>query len=189
MDGDESYTGVGGRGAYRGPTVGEGTRWGASVSADCRVVIEPEWEEIERVRAAVTNVLAGEQADVVDALTMVASELTENALKYGTFAASTATVEVGLTRRARSHTVEVKNPVAIHADDHLRRLDVMIQWIRGHQDPFEAYLQRMEEVSRQNLESEESGLGLVRIAYEGRSLLDFDLDEHTTLAVSAVYLL
>jgi hypothetical protein len=35
--------------------------------------------------------------------------------------------------------------------------------------------------------STESGLGLVRIAYEGRSILDFYIDEENMLSVSAVY--
>lgn len=159
------------------------------MSTESRVVIEPVWEQIDQVRTAVGDFLADAVApEVLDAVTMVASELSENALKYGHFEGA-ARVEVGLTRRPSSITVEVKNPVDEAADDNLVRLDVMIQWIRGHQDPFEAYLQRMEEVSRQSLESLESGLGLVRIAYEGKSILDFYVDEHNTLAVSAVYLL
>ena len=63
----------------------------------------------------------------------------------------------------------------------------MVQWIRGFQDPFEAYLERLKEVSSQSLDHEESGLGLVRIAYEGQSVLDFFVTENHVLAVSAVH--
>ena len=63
------------------------------------------------------------------------------------------------------------------------------QWIRGHQDPFEAYLSRLQEVSVQELENRESGLGLVRIAYEGQSVLDFFVDDRNVVSVSAIYAL
>jgi hypothetical protein len=63
----------------------------------------------------------------------------------------------------------------------------MIQWIRGFQDPFEAYVERMKIVSAQPYSNGESGLGLTRIAYEGRSVIDFYVDEGNVLAVSAVY--
>ena len=42
-------------------------------------------------------------------------------------------------------------------------------------------------MSSQSLESSESGLGLVRIAYEGQSILDFFLLETNVLSVSAVH--
>ena len=50
----------------------------------------------------------------------------------------------------------------------------------------EAYLERMKEVSMQSLDHRESGLGLVRIAYEGHAILDFMVDQTRTLNVSAV---
>jgi hypothetical protein len=72
-------------------------------------------------------------------------------------------------------------------DEHLRRLDRAVQWIRGFQNPFEAYVEKLKEVSSQSLESNESGLGLVRIAYEGQSILDFFLLDRNVLSVSAVH--
>jgi hypothetical protein len=63
----------------------------------------------------------------------------------------------------------------------------MVQWIRGHQNPFEAYMTRLQEVSGQALDHPESGLGLVRIAYEGQALRDFFVDDQNILAVSAVH--
>ena len=75
------------------------------------------------------------------------------------------------------------------AHDHLKRLDRTIQWIRGYQDPFLAYTERIRAVSKRPLRDKESGLGLVRIAYEGKSILDFFLDDDNILNVSAVSIL
>jgi hypothetical protein len=69
---------------------------------------------------------------------------------------------------------------------HLKKLDQTIQWIRGYQNPFQAYVERMKEVSVKALDDLESGLGLVRIAYEGKCILDFFVNEENMLAVSAL---
>jgi hypothetical protein len=68
----------------------------------------------------------------------------------------------------------------------LSRLDQTIQWIRGYQDPFEAYIERIKEVSKKPLKDMESGIGLVRIAYEGKALLDFFVGDNNVLNVSVV---
>jgi hypothetical protein len=86
-------------------------------------------------------------------------------------------------------TVEVINPIDptdTGAHNHLKRMDKTVQWIRGYQDPFEAYVEKLKEVSRRPLNDEESGLGLVRIAYEGKAILDFFVSEEGSLNVSAV---
>ena len=69
---------------------------------------------------------------------------------------------------------------------HLRKLDKTLQWIRGFQDPFQAYVQRIRKISRKPLDDEFSGLGLTRIAYEGQAILDFFLTEGNQLNVSAI---
>ena len=68
----------------------------------------------------------------------------------------------------------------------LKILDKTIQWIRGFQNPLEAYTERLKEVSKKPLNDENSGLGLVRIAYEGKAILDFFVSENSLLNVSAL---
>jgi hypothetical protein len=118
-------------------------------------------------------------------LAMVAQELLENAVKYGAFAIGE---QIGLDLRVAPDdvTVEVKSRAGVD-DANLRRFDQTIQWIRGFQDPFEAYVERLKHVAGEPYASGESGLGLTRIAYEGRCALDFYVDEDNVLAVSAVY--
>jgi hypothetical protein len=160
------------------------------MSAEISMQLSPRWEEVARVRRNTTTFLKDLSVprDVVEAVSMVACELTENATKYGAQARTPqeAKIDVRVAVAGGQVTVEVSNP--IHPTDraNLTRLDRMVQWIRGYQDPFEAYLQRLREISGDGLESHESRLGLVRIAYEGQSVLDFYVDENDVLAVSAM---
>ncbi len=154
---------------------------------DLELSIAPDWETVkaswDRCRSML--VAAGLSADEAYQLAMVAQELVENAVKYGAFDGGDA-VKVGLRVTPEDVVVEVKSRVGVD-DAHLRRFDQRIQWIRGFQDPFEAYVERMKIVSAQPYTHGESGLGLTRIAYEGRSVIDFYVDEENTLAVSAVH--
>lgn len=152
------------------------------------IQIHPRWEEIANVRRQTAGFLGGLklQRDVVDAVAMVACELTENATKYGFYATGQGSIDISVSVDSSRVTVEVANPIGSTEGENLQRLDRMIQWIRGYQDPFEAYLQRLKDLSSEGLDSTESRLGLVRIAYEGQSVLDFFVNEHNVLAVSAI---
>ena len=149
--------------------------------------IAPEWDAVkeswERTRSMLVG--AGLPADEAYQLAMVSQELLENAVKYGAFGPGDA-VRLDIRVAADDVTVEVRSRVGVD-DAHLRRFDRRIQWIRGFQDPFEAYVERMKIVSAQPYSHGESGLGLTRIAYEGRSAIDFYVDEENVLAVSAVH--
>ncbi len=153
-----------------------------------KILIKPRWNEIEGVRDRCCNFLQshGFAEDAVYAYTMVLSELVENSIKYGNYVVPENKVTVKVYIYKATITLEVVHPVDEATLEHLRRLDRMIQWIRGFQDPFEAYIKRFKEVSKKPLNDEESGLGLVRISYEGKAILDFFLSEGNILNVSAV---
>lgn len=150
--------------------------------------IPPDWDTIDSVRERTLAFLRelGEPPAVIDAIAMVVCELTENAVKYGRFGGDDH-VHITVEHGSKQIIVEVRNPTGGEDLSQLKRLDRTIQWIRGYQDPFEAYLTRLREVSLQKPDYGESGLGLVRIAYEGESSLDFYVGEAGDLAVSAVY--
>lgn len=150
--------------------------------------IAPRWENVAEVRQKAAAFLEGQKLsrDVVDAIAMVVCELTENATKYGEFTSERDVIEVRLALAEGQVTVEVINPVRRTDGSNLSRLDETVQWIRGFQDPFEAYLNRLRELSTEGLEGNDSRLGLVRIAYEGRAVLDFYVNERSSLAVSAI---
>jgi hypothetical protein len=147
-----------------------------------------EWAEIERARLESERFLAenGVDHDMAQSLSMVICELLENSMKYGAHSAGSPNVVLDIDLEEESAIIEVSNPFDDTARPHLRRLDRRIQWIRGFADPFEAYVERLKQVSRRPMDDDESGLGLVRIAYEGKAILDFVVAEDGYLNVSAV---
>jgi len=152
------------------------------------MTLSPDWDQIEEVRRRTSAFLKnqGLSKELIDALTMVSSELVENGMKYGCFEESDNGLRFYLHLVEKNAIVEVTHPTDSNAAHHLRRLDRTIQWIRGFQDPFQAYLEKLKEVARRPINDSESGLGLVRIAYEGKSIIDFFVAEDNALNVSAI---
>jgi len=150
--------------------------------------VKPDWDEIEKIRNESVDFLQshGLSDDTIHSLSMIISELIENGLKYGDFKTKGTNVAVIINISTSRVSVEVLNPVDDSAFENLAKLDKTIQWIRGYQDPFEAYIERIKEVSKKPLHDLESGIGLVRIAYEGNALLDFFVAENNMLNVSVV---
>ncbi len=151
--------------------------------------IKPEWDQIEKIRNETAAFLKGHgfSVNVVHAIIMVISELLENAIKYGSFVKDEDSINIMLAIEDNIILVEVKNPTDNTKIPYLRHLDETIQWIRGYQDPFETYIVKLRQISTKPLQDTESGLGLVRISYEGQSILDFYVSENNMLNVSAVY--
>jgi len=160
---------------------------GIGMDNSLRFSIEPDWHEIDKSRNACMRFLEthGFSDDLVHSLTMILSELVENSIKYGTFKASNSEILIYLDIGRNLITIEVNNPVDARSTIHLKRLDKTIQWIRGFQDSFEAYIEKLKEIAKKPLEDEESGLGLARIAYEGKAILDFCVVDDV-LNVSAI---
>ena len=147
----------------------------------------PEWDEIPSLWDPCDRFFQSSGLDQDDryALCMVVRELVENAVKYGQYENGLPRIDVALAVTPDEVTIEVKNPVGVDSL-HLREFDRAVQWIRGFQDPFEAYVERLKRVSTMASQPGKSGLGLTRIAYEGRCILDFYVNDSNTLAVSAV---
>ena len=154
-----------------------------------QLALRPDWEEIDALGPKCLDFLQreGVDPDAQNALAMVVCELAENATKYGHFNGGQESVKVSVAVQQSFVTVTVSNPVTDGEADSLAVLDHTIQWIRGFHDPFQAYLDRLRDVSAQSLLSSESRLGLVRIAYEGQSTLDFYVGADRMLVVSATF--
>ncbi len=149
--------------------------------------IKPDWDEIEKIREEASDFIRSRNYSdsIADAVVMVISELIENAIKYGVYLKPDDSIDYSLTIERDTIIIEVMNP--FRENENFRKLDMTVQWIRGFQNPFQAYIEKIKEISGRPLEDKESGLGLVRIAYQGRSIIDFYLKNSTTIAVSAVY--
>ena len=150
--------------------------------------VKPEWDEIEEIRNDSAEFLQAHELsdDTIHSLSMIISELIENGIKYGNFKMVENRVSVIINIDRNTVTIEVLNPVDEDADKHLSRLDKTIQWIRGYQDPFEAYMVMKKMSPKQTRHGEAEGIGLAEIAYEGNATLDFFISEDNILNLSAV---
>jgi hypothetical protein len=151
--------------------------------------IKPERSEIEAAMEESRKIFRlNEFPDSVTAmLSMVIGELLDNALKFGCYMNSDNMITYSIEINDEKVIMEVKNPINEHDEYHLRRLDKTIQWIRGHQNPLEAYMKKTKEIASLPKDDPEKGFGLVRIAYEGKSIIDFYVNSENIISVSAVY--
>lgn len=162
----------------------------ASAPDTLNLCIPPRWEEVELVRSRVMDFLArqGHSEDAVQSLGMVASELCENAVKYGFYpTGALGRIEVTLDVYSHEILVIVSCPLASGDSKHLQRFRQTLDWLQEHGDPREAYIQKMLEVADRDPHSKESGLGLPRIVYEGQSRLDYVIEKDQQLTVTATY--
>jgi hypothetical protein len=124
--------------------------------------------------------------DAVQVQTNILTGLIKNSIKYANFRPSANEIAVSLQIDKRTCTIEVKNPVDETCSDRLRELDNTIRFIRGYQDPYEAYSIKRAEVAAQASIIDANDLGLVKIACEGGAVIDFYVSEDNFLNLSAV---
>lgn len=159
-----------------------------SYSFSIDLPVRNEWRNVDLLRTSVQNCFAAvfQDMDGSNALSMVTGELLENALKYGAWDEA---VEGSGVFRLRvmggdaKTTVTVQNPVD-PTSPALETLTQTLQWIRGYDDPEEAYRARLLQIASAEEDLSESGLGLVRIVYEGNCTLDASVDGRTLTMVA-----
>ncbi len=147
-----------------------------------RLAVPNSWQNSELVRVSAgllvqTAIGPGEHGDCVG---MASGELMENAFKYG----GPGVVTYALSRRGATLDVEVTQAPKDAAS--LYRLREAIDWIQSFSDVQSAYLSRMQDYSAEGA-SQAGGLGLVRIAYEGRCALACESDADGRVHVRASY--
>jgi anti-sigma regulatory factor (Ser/Thr protein kinase) len=148
--------------------------------ARLKVTLEPVWPTIRKIRQQLREALEGFPANVRDAAMMAASELTENAIKYGESVASSMTISFKFERYDEQIRIEVSNGctnlTAVH------ELFECIEQIAEAPDKEALYFAR---VQRMLENPQESGkLGLHRIALEGQFTL-YSRYENEVVTVAA----
>tara|TARA_Y100000590_G_scaffold407701_1_gene498176 strand:- start:120 stop:455 length:336 start_codon:yes stop_codon:yes gene_type:complete len=90
--------------------------------------LKSEWEEAERMREESADFLPGHgfSGDLSFALSMVASELVENALKYGDDHQRERDISMAIEVGTADVTIEVRNPID-QPSARFQRLDHIIQ--------------------------------------------------------------
>jgi hypothetical protein len=109
---------------------------------------------------------------------MVSSELLENAIKY---AHPQTLVKLEIRDGATDIVVEVTN--AVVRVEEVQRLAERLAWLRTHEDPAAAWAAALAQATSPR--GDRGGLGLLRIAYEGGSHIDFDASTPGMLKVRA----
>lgn len=112
--------------------------------------------------------------------------LIKNGMKYARFTPLADEITVRLEIDEQNFTIEVMNPVDLTCREELEQLDKTIQFIRGYQDPNEAFSVRMAEAAGRSIDAETNDLDLVKLACEGSAILDFFVSEDNFLNLSAV---
>ncbi len=146
--------------------------------------IRSEWGNVEELRATVERTigLVSPDRDAAHALSMIAAELAENAVKYGYWARGEGHVRVRIWGDFPAAHVAVENPLPTGGTVPAE-LDTVLGWIAGFPTARAAYEAKVTQAAAQP-STGRSGLGLVRISYEGGCTLRAEVTG-TTLRVVA----
>jgi hypothetical protein len=150
-----------------------------------RFKLKPNSNEIENLCNKIGDLMQSLyfKTDVIQSQKMIIHELIKSGTRVGNMKPREDEITVFLNISAYTITIEVKSPVDDTCSENLRKLDRTIQFIRGYQDPFEAYL-LLE--NKSNDLGYLNGLNLARIAYEGQAILDFYVSDENVLNQSAI---
>ena len=143
---------------------------------------------MEKIRQRTGSFLKshGISEDIVHAQFRVIRELIKTGIKYGNFPQADTDIKINIQVDENTITIETKNPINETAFERLKELEQTIQFIRGYQDPFEAYMLKRKEASKNSSYEVTNALGLARIAYEENAILDFFISKDNDLFLSAV---
>lgn len=153
-----------------------------SAALSLEVELQPEWRNVTRASEAVALLVLGTYGDddLRDAIAMVSAELLENAIKY---ADPQRLVRLTIHEDPSSITVEVTN--AVVQPEEVQRLAQRLDWLKQQPDPAAAWMEALSLATAHQSVPDRPGLGILRIAYEGSSRIDYDMSEPGTLTVRA----
>lgn len=139
----------------------------------------PRWTYISCVRKFVASffLIGLSDKERAEQISMAASELLENAIKYASEEDSDLRIEI--IRRGTEIDLCVENPAEPQQINTLRREFALI----NTGDPEEVYLKRMEEAAKTGGQSR---LGLIRIRYEAGARLQLEARERS-VAIHAIF--
>lgn len=133
----------------------------------------PEWSEIARLREHVALALADVEPSARNAAVMVASELAENAIKYGHSMPEVPGIEVSLVRAGPQLRISVVS--GTRDIEAVARLQRCTEALAASEDKFDLYFERVKALS--DAPEPKSQLGLYRISLEGGFELQCDYDD------------
>ncbi len=145
--------------------------------------LDSNGREVKKVREKTSNFLKlhGLSDKIVRGQIMIIKELLKTCRKYSGFNSPQVKMKVQIHINSNKITVEVSNQINDNQNKQIQELDKTIQFIRGYQDPFEAFL-KLKATSNNGSD----GLVLAKLSYEGKATLDFFVSEDNVMSMSAV---
>ncbi len=143
--------------------------------------IDPLWDAVKQIRDRVELSLMEYDEEVRDASKMTASELIENAVKYGSSVEKGAGIKFDFI--ASNNQIKIMETNKIHTDDDYEALRVHIENIMASDNPQELYLQRLQ-MLMDDTRLIKTQLGLFRIAYEGEFTLSYEYKNNVVTVIA-----
>ena len=139
------------------------------------ISIKPTWSIVKEIKEKANRFMEekGAHKDIKEATIMCATELIENAVKYGTEKPGGGNIEFDLSIDNDNIIIKISNGIKAKHD-----IDSVIEHIdklKESTDPAKLYTERLMELM-ENPKPGVSQLGLYRIAYEGDFSLDYKYD-------------
>lgn len=138
-----------------------------------RQYFQPIWCIVKSVKEEVESILNGIDEAINHSCKMTASELMENALKYGDAVGENRGIMFDVT--IDDHIIRIKVANRIIREEDLANIEKHINDINQATDPRELYMNRLRTLL-ENPNICESQLGLYRIAVEGEFKLTYELE-------------
>jgi hypothetical protein len=134
--------------------------------------ITPTWSILKEVQEKTEQFMKNKNAkgEYIDATVMCASELVENAIKYGSSISDQNLITFELSTGDGRICIKVTNGIKDEKD--VRNVKIHIDRLKKTKDPGLLYTERLRELM-DNPKPGASQLGLYRIAYEGEFRLDY----------------
>ncbi len=147
------------------------------------ITIVPTWSLVKDVQVKTEKFMKNKDLgqDVIDATIMCATELIENAVKYGSEKPDGSNINFDLQATSDNITIQVEN--GYHDLKDLENVIEHIEKIQNSDDPSVLYIERLQELL-DNPKPGVSQLGLYRIAYEGEFNIDYN-HENNVLSITA----
>ncbi|MBN1611488.1 MAG: hypothetical protein JW940_32945 [Polyangiaceae bacterium] len=139
------------------------------------VSIEPIWGNIRQIRGEVGVLLQEQPAELRLAVMMAASELLENAVKYGDSVVQAPRILFSLS--LADGIIRLRTVNGSNEPENVERLQTRLRELETTEDPMALYFQTIQQMLARPPESGGAGLGLYRIAAEGGFALSWHCDD------------
>lgn len=143
--------------------------------------IYPFWAVIYQIKKQISLNLKGCQKSFIESAEITASELLENAIKYGGGMKSDSKVGFEMEVNEEKAKITVTNTVG--SKDHIENFEKIMNRIRTTENRKSLYVQRLKEIL-ENPHTSKCELGLYRLALDSRYELKYILNNEKLILIA-----